>query len=390
MISQSVKLNNIAPERVFWLDNLRTFMIFLVVVYHAAIIYEKSGMGYQWWIVTEPASSDLPGILVLLLDIFIMPTVFLVAGYFSHRSLENKPALEFINARFKRLIVPWVIAVLTLIPLYKVIYLYSHGFPQEHWASYFHWSNGIWSQNWLWFLPVLFAFEVLYLGLAKSPFAKQTFSFGRVFAGSIGVGLIYCFSMDYLGMQGWTKTPFMDFQNERLLVYFLAFFLGASCYTQNTFAGSINRKLAMAVHTLGWLPITGYLFFVIYGIIKPYDFLVSNLIDTLIEQTCFLLSMNYFVYSMISLFRRFFNNSNRLTDEMNRNSYGVYIIHVVVMGVIATLLVLVQMPVLLKFGLTVLVTFVIGNLCVAMYKRTAMMISLASNGIHRRPEVSIR
>ena len=40
--------------------------------------------------------------------------------------------------RFKRFIVPWIVAVLTLIPLYRIIFLYSRQLPQEHWASYFH------------------------------------------------------------------------------------------------------------------------------------------------------------------------------------------------------------------------------------------------------------
>jgi hypothetical protein len=49
-----------------------------------------------------------------------------------------------VKGKFKRLMIPWVIAVLSLIPLYKVIFLYSRGLPQEHWATYFHITNPNW------------------------------------------------------------------------------------------------------------------------------------------------------------------------------------------------------------------------------------------------------
>lgn len=53
----------ITEDRIYWLDNLRTFMIFLVVLLHAALIYEKNSIGTLWWIVIDPSTGDLPGLL---------------------------------------------------------------------------------------------------------------------------------------------------------------------------------------------------------------------------------------------------------------------------------------------------------------------------------------
>lgn len=39
-------------ERVYFLDNLRTFLIFLVVVVHAGVVYESSGF-------FRPSSSSI-------------------------------------------------------------------------------------------------------------------------------------------------------------------------------------------------------------------------------------------------------------------------------------------------------------------------------------------
>ncbi len=146
----------IKGNRIYFLDNLRTFMIFLVVLYHAGGVYESSGTWASFWIVDDPSTNNLSGILFLILDIFMMPTIFFISGFFAPLSMKNKKGWVFLKSKFKRLIIPWIIAVLTLIPLYKIIFLYSRNLPQESWTTYFHWSNGIWSQTGYGFYPCCF------------------------------------------------------------------------------------------------------------------------------------------------------------------------------------------------------------------------------------------
>ena len=61
------EISTTSNERIHWLDNLRSFMIFLVIVLHASVVYEKTGMGAFWWIVIDPSTSDVPGIIFLIL-----------------------------------------------------------------------------------------------------------------------------------------------------------------------------------------------------------------------------------------------------------------------------------------------------------------------------------
>ncbi len=106
----------IKGNRIYFLDNLRTFMIFLVVFVHAGWVYESSGIGAFFWIVDDPSTNNLSGILNLIMDIFVMPTIFFISGFFAPLSMKNKKGWAFLKSKFKRLIIPWVIAVLTLIP----------------------------------------------------------------------------------------------------------------------------------------------------------------------------------------------------------------------------------------------------------------------------------
>ena len=57
--------NAIRGNRICWLDNIRTFMIFLVVLVHAGGVYESSGTWASFWIVDDPSTNNLSGLLFL-------------------------------------------------------------------------------------------------------------------------------------------------------------------------------------------------------------------------------------------------------------------------------------------------------------------------------------
>ncbi len=361
--------NKVNDKRFHWVDNLRSFMVFLVVVGHGSVVYERYAMGTDWWIVVDPAGNDFPGILYLILNIFVIATLFFVSGFLAIRSLEQKIARDYIYAKFKRLIIPWFIAVLTLIPIYKMIFLYSRGMPQENWINYFHW-NSIWSQNWLWFLPVLFLFDIVFLGLSKLPVQWTWVTMRR----GIWIAILLCvmvsFSMDFLGLHGWTKTILVDFQNERLFLYFVAYLMGALSFKQNVFWGDWkHKKMDLILHCTGWIPINLYLFMLIYSLIKPDSPLISQMFDTLLLRINFVLAFAYLIYAMTVSFKRYVDRKGSILNEINANSYGVYIIHVVVIGFMALALRDTGLPSLMKLFLTVVVTYLVSNLSVSFYKR---------------------
>ena len=357
---------DVTPKnRIYFLDNLRTFTIFLVVLFHAGVVYESRGIGALFWIVDDYSTNHLADILNLILDIFIMPTIFFISGYFTPPSLKSKNKRLFIKAKFKRLIIPWGIAVLTLMPLYKIIFLYSRNIPQENWTDYFHFSNGIFSQSWLWFLPVLFMFDMLYLCGStlnlKLPKMGLKEGVGSVFI----LGLIYSFSMDMLNAEGWTKTVLLDFQNERLLIYFMIFLLGGLCYKLKTFdSTSKGKKPYIAVLCTAWIPISLYQFFM-----NPVVLVFSETVDTLLLWFHYHLSLLSLLYIMINSFRYYLDKQGRLRRALNNNSYSVYIIHVIVLGGIALTMLNAEIPSLLKYLLLTISTFGVSNLIIYFFKK---------------------
>ena len=332
-------------SRIYFLDNLRTFMIFLVVLYHAGLVYASSGVGtYINWLVVDPSTNDLPDLVNLIVDIFIIATLFFIAGYFTPLSLKTKKDWTFFKDRFKRLMIPWAIAVLIIIPLYKVIFLYSRNLPQENWTTYLHF-NQFTSQNWLWFLPVLFLFSMLYLLLRRVNIVRFDISLKRAVFAVFLIGFVYSFCMDIFNGMGWTKTVLIDFQNERLLIYFMIFLLGSLCYKLNIFESKgTNKKLYYGVIFTALIPIIVYIYFYVLHLMAPGHFIFSQIIDSLLLWFSFNLSLLCLLYVMISTFRYYLNKQGRIGKLWNKNSYYVYIIHVIVLGVIALTMLNVAIP----------------------------------------------
>jgi len=354
--------------RLYFLDNLRTFLIFLVVLYHAGVVYESSGLTASFWIVDDPATSNLPGLLNVIMDIFVMPTLFFISGFFAPSSLERKGAWRFLNSKFRRLMVPWAIAVFTLMPFYKVIFLSSRDLPQESWTTYFHFSNGILSMSWLWFLPVLFLFDLLYVLLWKLDIPTGKLPLSLAVAAVFVLGFSYTMAASVLGWIGWTKTPLFDFQNERLLPYFLVFLLGSLFYRRNIFdSDKRNMKLYIAVNAMAWIPINIYLITLLNYIFRPGEFLVSEGADLLLLWFGFHLSLLALLYCAVTTFKYFFNRQRRFGAALSRLSYGAYIIHIAVMGPIALVLLKLDIPGLLKYPILTVTTYVGCNLIVYAY-----------------------
>ncbi|RKD91875.1 acyltransferase family protein [Mangrovibacterium diazotrophicum] len=357
--------------RVYFLDNLRTFLIFLVVLLHSGLVYEF--VLANSWIVVDPEKSNWIGIIRMYLDLFVMFSIFFISGYFVRISVQGKEACRFVRSKLRRITLPWAVAVLTLIPAYKFIFLYSRGLPQENWMTYFHFFERTGSdltffannptQNWLWFLPVLFAFQLLYLALYKMNLLSFRIGLKTGILLAFGVSFAYSSAISFFNLSGWTHSFLFDFQNERLGVYMSAFLLGSLVNKLNVFDnwqknvrqyiwGNVLLTVVLCIFTAVALNL-------FFNLITPgRDFyFVSELVDRLVYQFTAILSMFSFLYVLLYAFRFQLNRTNNLLAQLAASSYSVYIIHTVVLGIFALILLKSGLPSSLKFIVLTISTY---------------------------------
>ena len=64
---------------------------------------------------------------------------------------------------------------------------------------------------------------------------------------------------------------------------------------------------------------------------------------------------------------RYVDRSGKLCRTLSHNSYGVYIIHVIMFGIFGTVLLNTSIPALVKYPLLIISTYVGSNLLVSAY-----------------------
>ena len=368
-------------KRIHWLDNLRTIIIFIVVLYHIGGVYDAAGLWQDFWIVIDPNKISWVGIMGIVFDIFIMPTMFFISGYLTPPSLKNRSSWDFIKGKIRRLMVPWAVAVLTLTPIYKFIFLYTRNLPQEHWTTYFHFSEGnISGQSWLWFLPLLFVYNMLYLLLSKSNIKMPNISLKAAGFGALLISFVYSFGIGWIvGFRSWTITPLLDFENERVVMYFMVFLLGALYFQRDAFAEKPQSKLWYTIlNAVGWIPVTAHIMVRLYPFFFPEGFAYTPLYR-LIWWVSFDFSLVCMLYLMVESFWRYVDKTGPIWSELNRNSYGVYIIHVSLIGIFGALLMNLGVSAYVKYPLLILATYLGSNLLVSLYRNLKKSIKLSRN-----------
>ena len=367
--------------RKHYLDNLRTFMIFLVILYHSGFVYLSSLESA--WIVVDSDRIESLGLIGMYLDLFVMFTLFFISGYFSPASVRKVSTKKFVVGKFKRLIIPWLVGVFALIPIYKILFLHSRGLPQEEWFSYFHWYERTGSdlsffannpvQNWLWFLPILFLFQVSYILIGKSiPWDRISSKSLLVFILIIGVA--YSMTISELGLKGWHNSILLHFQRERLLPYLLIFLSGAYCSHRQLLELTLSKRSYIVLNivlSVGITLYTGLALNLFFNMLDPGRnyFFISSFADRSTYYLFALLNMMAILYLLINAFRSKLNYSNKWLSELNKNSYYVYVIHMIILGLVGYAVSLFEIPVVLKYLLVLTGTYVICNILISVYRK---------------------
>jgi len=148
--------------RDYSIDRLRSVMTALVILHHTAITY--GGSGGWFWRERDP-SAALSSILLTLFcatnQAYFMGFFFLLAGYFTPRSLERKGYASFLKDRFLRLGIPLLFFILILGPATAALATWGDG--KGFWPTLQRlWQHQRIINGPLWFAEALLIFALAY------------------------------------------------------------------------------------------------------------------------------------------------------------------------------------------------------------------------------------
>jgi glucan biosynthesis protein C len=315
--------------RLYFLDNLKTFIILLVVFFHAAYAY--SIYLSQDWYVVDTQKSLFFDVFIMSAFAFMMPVMFFVAGYFGIRSLARKGQLSFWRDKLYRIVIPWALGVVILAP--AIGYLHSvsrHLYPSYlgYWAHYFfgeeYQSHG---QVHFYFLGMLtlyyVALSVVYgihkpMGNASNkPIRASSRSF--ILFG-LATGVIFFGGNLFIDEGIWVKIGIFDVPATRFIPYMCYFFLGVFAHKQQWFTPSGYRPKLK-----GWAPMC------VVSFVLLTTFLDKKLLPGKIGMACYAFSYFSFcitaVFSLFAFFQKRIGFTSRLLGSLAANSYAIYFIH---------------------------------------------------------------
>ena len=315
--------------RLHFLDNLKTFIILLVVFFHAAYAY--SIYWSQDWYVVDTQKSLFFDVFILSAFAFMMPVMFFVAGYFGIRSLVRKGQLSFWRDKLYRIVVPWALGVAILAPAIGYMHSVSRDlYPSylDYWAHYFlgkeYQTHG---QVHFYFLGMLTLYYVMLsvayrihkpMGNVSNKPNRASSRFFILFG--LATGFIFWGGNLVIDEGIWVKIGIFDVPATRFIPYMCYFFLGVFAYKQQWFTPSgYNPRLKR------WVPmcVVSFVFFT--------TFLDKKLLPGKIGMACYALSYFFFcitaVFSLLALFQKRIGFTSRFLGSLSANSYGIFFIH---------------------------------------------------------------
>ena len=105
--------NKLDQTRYHDLDALRAFAMLLGIVLHAMLSF----VGWPVWPVQDINQSEIYGIPILFIHGFRMPLFFFVSGFFTMLLWKRKGTKELMSNRCKRIVLPFLVFSILLIPL---------------------------------------------------------------------------------------------------------------------------------------------------------------------------------------------------------------------------------------------------------------------------------
>jgi surface polysaccharide O-acyltransferase-like enzyme len=335
--------------RLYYIDNLRTLLMIMVILWHMAVTYGASG----FWPYQESQPDDLTGLVFTLFSAINVPYVLgfflMIAGYFTPGAYDRKGPWLYLKERITRLGIPLLIYVFLFDPL--IFYAMRGGgafwpFWKNHISSYLQRGPGVGP---LWFVELLLIFIATYgfgrwvLGLFANKSNSETRPIGRAVPNNaviaffaLALGMIIFIMRIWLPINSYFKP--LGLPMAYVPQYIALFFVGIIA-----FRGDWFQKITDSTGKV-WLRIV--LFFIL--VLFPLVFALGGALEGNTEVYTGGFTWQSFAYAtweeficmgviivLLIWFRRRYNHQGALAEAMSDSTYTVYFIHAPVLVLLA-------------------------------------------------------
>ncbi len=311
--------------RKHWIDNLRWVTVLLVLLYHVIYFYNNKGVfGGIGGFGDGPQYQD---VVMYILYPWFMPLLFILAGISSRYALEKQTAKEWFRARTRKLLVPGTIGLFVfhwMVGYFNTVVAAREGVFGEMPAVGRYIMCAISGTGPLWFIQVLWLLCIVLL-IVRAIDRKDRFWNWCGKAGTVTIILLGV--LFWAGEQTLIKNPRPESPDGLInlykpLFYLVPFLLGYFVFSHD----EVQEKVGKV-----WLPL------VICAAAAGIALIVTTFgqDNTSPEYLGSPLNCLYgwlACLAMMGWFKTKFDTTSKFAGYMTRSSYGLYIVHYLVIA----------------------------------------------------------
>lgn len=399
-----MKIEGNSTARVVFLDNLRYLLVLCVVLQHSANAYFNHLPLLKWWAVLDSSFSTALGVFEVTLNGFTMPLLFFVAGYFALPTIRKCGTKSFILGKLKRLGIPWIVCVLTIAPVFALIYHYTRSGLTLTMNYFDLWvaliknflqfnvgvipsmnqlmiNNGFY-QRYMWFISLLLLFFVVfalvyrakitwfeadYPVVRESPSVWSTIKLlcmvgALCLVGSMLAGALVMLSGHKDPASWFTLANLFQFQAVNFPSFLIYFGIGVVAHRNKW----IERG-RFPGHMSVWLISTCLLMIIYLPVLQAFLTATVGSGTVRLYGFLFLLVGSFLTISLLGSFSalaiRYWNRPSQIDQNLASNSYNIYLAHYIFVLVFQLILFTVpNFPALMKFTMVSLASLICSYL----------------------------
>jgi surface polysaccharide O-acyltransferase-like enzyme len=336
------------------LDNLRAFVILIVLAFHSVLAYLQflpdapyrfDSPPYKWqsFAIIDRARFIVFDLFCAYQDVYLMSLMFFLSGLFVWSSLARKGGWLFVGDRFVRLGLPFALALMLLMPvtLYPTYRLTATD-PTiaAYWREFM--ALPFWPSGPQWFLWQLLSLNIIAAVLYRLwPKGLQATGALALALGQHPVKfylvLVSASAIAYVPLAlaftpwEWVQVGPFGVQRARPLHYAVYFFAGVAIGTAGLERGLLSSTGLLAHHWRAWFVAS----LACFGIWIAFTAQTVDAAATvplgvrIAADLSLVLACAAACFSTLSLFLRFATTRHRAAESLSDNAYGMYLVHYV-------------------------------------------------------------
>ena len=314
--------------RKHWLDNLRWVTVLLVLFYHVIYFYNNKGVfGGIGGFGDYPEYPQFQDVVMYILYPWFMPLLFILAGISARYALQRKTAKEWFRARTRKLLVPGTIGLLVfhwMVGYFNTVVAARQGVFDGLPLTAKYLIMAVSGIGPLWFIQVLWLLCIVLLVIRALDRNDRFWNW----CGKAGiVPVILLGILFWAGEQTLVKNPRPESLDGLLnlykpLFYLVPFLLGYFVFSHD----KVQERLEAV-----WIPLL-VCAVVIGATLVITTFGQDNTSPQYLGSPLNCLYGWMMCLSMMAWFKARFDRTGRFAGYMTRSSYGIYIVHYLVIA----------------------------------------------------------